>query len=170
MRVRTPGPVRRQPDTETTRACRSGYSLLSPRRCCSAGGPRCNKKLRNLLSVNGAGFVRYFHGMPTALVLLAIADPDHRRARAGDQCAGSFCRLHIGRAVPDRGDQSADHVVWLSQFRGWHGLKSSKTKETVQSAILAFFVLNEHPRTLAWIRHVHRSYRRDDTYRSPGAG
>src|ERR1700674_1780854 len=31
------------------------------------------QKLRNLLSVNGAGFVRYLYGMPTALVLLLIA-------------------------------------------------------------------------------------------------
>ena len=31
------------------------------------------QKLRGLLSVNGAGFVRYLYGMPTALVLLVIA-------------------------------------------------------------------------------------------------
>ena len=31
------------------------------------------QKLRNLLSVNGAGFVRYLYGMPTAAVLLVIA-------------------------------------------------------------------------------------------------
>src|ERR1700677_3540286 len=31
------------------------------------------QKLRNLLSVNGAGFVRYLYGMPTAMVLLVIA-------------------------------------------------------------------------------------------------
>ena len=31
------------------------------------------QKLRNLLSVNGAGFVRYIYGMPTALLLLIIA-------------------------------------------------------------------------------------------------
>ena len=31
------------------------------------------QKLRHLLSVNGAGFVRYLYGAPTALVLLAGA-------------------------------------------------------------------------------------------------
>ena len=30
------------------------------------------QKLRGLLSVNGAGFVRYLYGMPTALVLLVV--------------------------------------------------------------------------------------------------
>ena len=31
------------------------------------------QKLRHLLSVNGAGFVRYLYGAPTALVLLVGA-------------------------------------------------------------------------------------------------
>ena len=31
------------------------------------------QKLRHLLSVNGAGFVRYLYGAPTALVLLIAA-------------------------------------------------------------------------------------------------
>ena len=31
------------------------------------------QKLRHLLSVNGAGFVRYLYGAPTALVLLVVA-------------------------------------------------------------------------------------------------
>ena len=31
------------------------------------------QKLRHLLSVNGAGYVRYLYGAPTALVLLVVA-------------------------------------------------------------------------------------------------
>lgn len=105
------------------------------------------QKLRGLLSVNGAGFVRYLYGMPTAFVLLLIA-------------------LEItGEHVPDVNPRFLMYCVFGGLFQivatnllimsfGYRnfavGTAYSKT-ETVQSAILAFFVLNEHPRSLAWV-------------------
>jgi drug/metabolite transporter (DMT)-like permease len=104
------------------------------------------QKLRNLLSVNGAGFVRYLYGMPTALILLMIAltvteaDVPAINARFLVYCVfGGLFQI-----------VATNLLIMSFGYRNFAvGTAYSKT-ETVQSAILAFFVLNEHLRTLAW--------------------
>lgn len=105
------------------------------------------QKLRGLLSVNGAGFVRYLYGMPTALVLLLIAVTVTGAAiPAINPLFLLWCVLGgLFQIV------ATNLLIMSFGYRNFAvGTAYSKT-ETVQSAILAFFVLNEHPRTLAWI-------------------
>jgi drug/metabolite transporter (DMT)-like permease len=104
------------------------------------------QKLRNLLSVNGAGFVRYLYGMPTALVLLLIGlEVTGVEVPALNTHFVLFCVLGgIGQIL------ATNLLIMSFGYRNFAvGTAYSKT-ETVQSAILAFFVLNEHLRTLAW--------------------
>lgn len=101
------------------------------------------QKLRGLLSVNGAGFVRYLYGMPTALVILLIglwvtgAPLPHIN--------GPFL---LFSACGGLGQILATNLLIMSfGYRNFAvGTAYSKT-ETVQSAILAYFLLNEnlHP-------------------------
>src|SRR5882757_9657204 len=105
------------------------------------------QKLRNLLSVNGAGFVRYLYGMPTALVLLLIAvEVTGAPVPAINPlfllwCVfGGLCQI-----------VATNLLIMSFGYRNFAvGTAYSKT-ETVQSAILAFIVLREHLRSLAWI-------------------
>jgi drug/metabolite transporter (DMT)-like permease len=105
------------------------------------------QKLRNLLSVNGAGFVRYLYGMPTAFVLLTIG---LRITGAPIPTGGPtfllFCALGgIGQIV------ATNLLIMSFGYRNFAvGTAYSKT-ETVQSAVLAFFVLNEHLRSMVWV-------------------
>ncbi len=105
------------------------------------------QKLRGLLSVNGAGFVRYLYGMPTALILLLIA-------------------LWVtGAAVPafnlpfleysmlgGLGQIVATNLLIMSfGYRNFAvGTAYSKT-DAMQSAVLAMFWLHEELHTLTWI-------------------
>jgi drug/metabolite transporter (DMT)-like permease len=104
------------------------------------------QKLRNLLSVNGAGFVRYLYGMPTAAVLLVIAV-----AVTGDPIPAINPRFLLYCVLGGLFQIVATNLLIMSfGYRNFAvGTAYSKT-ETVQSAILAFFVLHEHPHTLAW--------------------
>jgi drug/metabolite transporter (DMT)-like permease len=105
------------------------------------------QKLRGLLSVNGAGFVRYLYGMPTALVLLLIAVAVTGAAvPAINPLFLLYCVLGgLFQIV------ATNLLIMSFGYRNFAvGTAYSKT-ETVQSAILAFFVLHEHPRTLAWV-------------------
>jgi drug/metabolite transporter (DMT)-like permease len=105
------------------------------------------QKLRGLLSVNGAGFVRYLYGMPTAFVLLLIALAVTGAAvPAINPLFLLYCVLGgVFQIV------ATNLLIMSFGYRNFAvGTAYSKT-ETVQSAVLAFFVLNEHPRTLAWI-------------------
>jgi drug/metabolite transporter (DMT)-like permease len=105
------------------------------------------QKLRNLLSVNGAGFVRYLYGMPTALVLLLIAiEVTGAPVPAINPLFLLWCVLGgLCQIV------ATNLLIMSFGYRNFAvGTAYSKT-ETVQSAILAFIVLREHLRSLAWI-------------------
>jgi len=105
------------------------------------------QKLRNLLSVNGAGFVRYLYGMPTALVILLVAVgvtgapiPAINPLFLLYCVLGGLCQI-----------LATNLLIMSFGYRNFAvGTAYSKT-ETVQSAILALFVLNEHLRSMAWI-------------------
>src|SRR5579864_1749185 len=105
------------------------------------------QKLRNLLSVNGAGFVRYLYGMPTAAVLLAIAV-----AVTGNAIPAINPPFLLYCVLGGLFQIVATNLLIMSfGYRNFAvGTAYSKT-ETVQSAILALFVLHEHPRPLAWV-------------------
>src|ERR1700676_2856737 len=105
------------------------------------------QKLRNLLSVNGAGFVRYLYGLPTALVILLIA-----LAVTGDPVPAINLLFLLYCVLGGLFQIVATNLLIMSfGYRNFAvGTAYSKT-ETVQSAILAYFVLKEHPRTLAWV-------------------
>jgi drug/metabolite transporter (DMT)-like permease len=105
------------------------------------------QKLRNLLSVNGAGFVRYLYGMPTALILLVIA-----RTVTGIGLPAVNGWFLLWCLCGGLGQILATNLLIMSfGHRNFAvGTAYSKT-ETVQSAILAVFVLNEFPHRLAWI-------------------
>ena len=101
------------------------------------------QKLRGQLSVNGAGFVRYLYGMPTALVILiaALWITDAPLPKIN----GPFL---VYSALGGIGQILATNLLIMSfGYRNFAvGTAYSKT-ETVQSAILAFFLLHEslHP-------------------------
>ena len=104
------------------------------------------QKLRNLLSVNGAGFVRYLYGMPTAFVLLSIA---LMVTGADLPPVNSLFLLYC--VLGGLFQIIATNLLIMSfGYRNFAvGTAYSKT-DTVQSAILAVYFLNEHLRTLAW--------------------
>ena len=104
------------------------------------------QKLRGQLSVNGAGFVRYLYGMPTALVLLIVAlTVTGASVPAGSPRFLLFCLLGgVGQIV------ATNLLIMSFGYRNFAvGTAYSKT-ETIQSAVLALFMLNEHLRPLAW--------------------
>ena len=105
------------------------------------------QKLRGILSVNGAGFVRYLYGMPTALVLLVIAI-----AVTGAQVPAANPLFLLWCVLGGLFQIVATNLLIMSfGYRNFAvGTAYSKT-ETVQSAILALLVLHEHLRSLAWI-------------------
>ena len=105
------------------------------------------QKLRGVLSVNGAGFVRYLYGMPTALVLLLIAV-----SVTGDAVPAINPLFLLYCALGGVCQIVATNLLIMSfGYRNFAvGTAYSKT-ETVQSAVIASVVLNEHPRALAWI-------------------
>ncbi len=105
------------------------------------------QKLRHLLSVNGAGYVRYLYGAPTALVLFVVAllvtglpIPAPNMAFLFHCAAGGLLQI------------LATNLLILSfGYRNFAvGTAYSKT-ETAQSAILALIVLHEVLAPLAWI-------------------
>jgi drug/metabolite transporter (DMT)-like permease len=105
------------------------------------------QKLRGLLSVNGAGFVRYLYGMPTAflLLLIALAVTDVPVPTVNSWFL-LWCVLGgLFQIV------ATNLLIMSFGYRNFAvGTAYSKT-ETVQSAILAFIVLHENLRPLAWI-------------------
>jgi drug/metabolite transporter (DMT)-like permease len=104
------------------------------------------QKLRHLLSVNGAGFVRFLYGAPAALVFLLAAlaisrnglpvpTPTMLAYAAG---GGLFQIL------------ATNLLIMAFGFRNFAvGTAYSKT-DTAQSAIVALIVLNEALRPFAW--------------------
>lgn len=105
------------------------------------------QKLRHLLSVNGAGFVRFLYGAPTALVLLTIAllltdlpmpAPNPRFLL---WCAaGGLCQI-VGTNL----------LIMAFGYRNFAvGTAYSKT-EAAQSAVVAWVLLREALRPLALV-------------------
>jgi drug/metabolite transporter (DMT)-like permease len=104
------------------------------------------QRLRNLLSVNAAGFVRYLYGVPTALLLLvmwlaATALPLPRPNLSFLlACAGGGGLQILGTNL----------LIMAFGYRNFAvGTAYSKT-EAAQSAIIAWIVLGEALRPLAW--------------------
>src|SRR5215469_17070783 len=105
------------------------------------------QKLRHLLSVNGAGFVRFLYGAPTALVLLIGALlvsgaplPQVNAAFLLACTAGGLTQI-----------VATNLLIMAFGFRNFAvGTAYSKT-ETAQSAIVALIVLGEVLRPLAWL-------------------
>jgi len=105
------------------------------------------QKLRNLLSVNGAGFVRYLYGAPTALVLLLLALlatgvplPPPTAGFLLACLAGGLCQI-----------LATNLLIMAFGYRNFAvGTAYSKT-EAVQSAVIALIVLHETLYPLAWV-------------------
>jgi drug/metabolite transporter (DMT)-like permease len=104
------------------------------------------QKLRHLLSVNGAGFVRYLYGAPTALVLLVgaliatgLPLPAPNLPFLFHCIAGGLMQI-----------LATNLLIMAFGYRNFAvGTAYSKT-ETVQSAVVALIVLHEVLRPLAW--------------------
>ena len=105
------------------------------------------QKLRGILSVNGAGFVRYLYGMPVAVVLLLVA-----LTVTGAPVPTPNPAFLLYTGLGGIGQILATNLLIMSfGYRNFAvGTAYSKT-ETVQSAILALILLNEHLLPLAWI-------------------
>ena len=105
------------------------------------------QKLRNLLSVNGAGFVRYLYGAPTALLLLLVTL--WVTGLSVPSINPTFILYCIGGGL---GQILATNLLIMSfGHRNFAvGTAYSKT-ETVQSAIIALIVLNEVLQPVAWV-------------------
>ncbi len=105
------------------------------------------QKLRGLLSVNGAGFVRYLYGMPTGLaILLAALSITGASVPAANGIFLIYCLLGgLGQIL------ATNLLIMSFGFRNFAvGTAYAKT-ETVQSAVLALIVLHENLSDLAWI-------------------
>jgi drug/metabolite transporter (DMT)-like permease len=104
------------------------------------------QKLRHLLSVNGAGFVRYLYGAPTALVLLVgalvatgVPLPAPNLPFLLHCIAGGLMQI-----------LATNLLIMAFGYRNFAvGTAYSKT-ETVQSAVVALIVLHEVLRPIAW--------------------
>lgn len=105
------------------------------------------QKLRGLLSVNGAGFVRYLYGAPAALVLFVIA-----LNVTGMEVPAANGRFLLWCAAGGLFQILATNLLIMSfGYRNFAvGTAYSKT-ETVQSAIIALIVLGEVLKPLAWV-------------------
>jgi drug/metabolite transporter (DMT)-like permease len=105
------------------------------------------QKLRHLLSVNGAGFVRYLYGAPTALVLLIAA-----LVITGAPLPTPNLRFVIYCIAGGLTQILATNLLIMAfGYRNFAvGTAYSKT-ETAQSAVVALIVLHEVLRPFAWI-------------------
>lgn len=105
------------------------------------------QKLRHLLSVNGAGFVRFLYGAPTALVLFVatllvtgLPVPAPNLAFVVHCAAGGLMQI-----------LATNLLIMSFGFRNFAvGTAYSKT-ETAQSAIVALIVLGEVLQPVAWV-------------------
>lgn len=105
------------------------------------------QKLRGLLSVNGAGFVRYLYGAPMALVLFLVT-----LGITGQAVPVPNGMFLLWCALGGLFQILATNLLIMSfGYRNFAvGTAYSKT-ETVQSAIVALIVLNEVLAPLAWV-------------------
>jgi drug/metabolite transporter (DMT)-like permease len=105
------------------------------------------QRLRHLLSVNGAGFVRFLYGAPSALVLLVgalaltgVKLPVPNLRFLAFSLTGGLCQI-----------MATNLLIMAFGYRNFAvGTAYSKT-EAVQSALLALVVLHEVLRPAAWI-------------------
>jgi drug/metabolite transporter (DMT)-like permease len=105
------------------------------------------QKLRHLLSVNGAGFVRFLYGAPTALVLFigalivtGLPVPAPSLIFVLHCAAGGLMQI-----------LATNLLIMAFGYRNFAvGTAYSKT-ETAQSAVVALIVLGEVLRPVAWI-------------------
>lgn len=102
--------------------------------------------LRGVLSVNGAGFVRYLYGVPSALVLLLIALAATRLSLPAPNTRFVLYCIAGGTL------QILATVLLIMAF-GYRnfavGTAYSRT-DVVQSAVVALILLHEVLRPLAW--------------------
>jgi len=105
------------------------------------------QKLRGLLSVNGAGFVRYLYGAPMALVLFLVT-----LGVTGQPVPMPNGMFLLWCALGGLFQILATNLLIMSfGYRNFAvGTAYSKT-ETVQSAIIALIILNEVLAPLAWV-------------------
>jgi drug/metabolite transporter (DMT)-like permease len=104
------------------------------------------QKLRHLLSVNGAGFVRFLYGAPTALILLlgalaitGLPVPALTTRMVLLSAAGGLCQI-----------VATNLLIMAFGYRNFAvGTAYSKT-DTVQSALIALVLLHEVLRPVAW--------------------
>lgn len=103
------------------------------------------QKLRHLLSVNAAGFVRYLYALPTGLLLVAAS---HAAARAALPAPGArFLLLCAGGGLLQI--IGTNLLIMAFGFRSFAvGTAYAKT-EAVQGAILAWILLGEALKPLA---------------------
>ena len=105
------------------------------------------QKLRHLLSVNGAGFVRYLYGAPTACVLLIGALVITGLPLPAPNL--QFVLYCIGGGLLQI--VATNLLIMAFGFRNFAvGTAYSKT-ETAQTAVVATIVLNELLRPIAWL-------------------
>jgi drug/metabolite transporter (DMT)-like permease len=104
------------------------------------------QKLRHLLSVNGAGFVRFLDGAPTALLLLLLA-----LAITGVPVPNPNTQFLLACIAGGLTQIVATNLLIMAfGFRNFAvGTAYSKT-DVVQSAVIALIVLHEVLRPLAW--------------------
>jgi drug/metabolite transporter (DMT)-like permease len=105
------------------------------------------QKLRHLLSINGAGFVRFLYGAPTALVLfIAAVSITGLPIPAPNTTFLLYCAAGGLTQI-----LATNLLIMAFGFRNFAvGTAYSKT-ETAQSAIVALIVLGEVLRPWAWI-------------------
>ena len=104
------------------------------------------QKLRNLLSVNGAGFVRFLYGAPAALVFLLVALGISDAGLPRPTPTMLVCALAGGLFQII----ATNLLIMAFGFRNFAvGTAYSKT-DTAQSAVVALIVLNETLRPIAW--------------------
>jgi drug/metabolite transporter (DMT)-like permease len=105
------------------------------------------QKLRHLLSVNGAGFVRYLYGAPTALVLfVATLSATGLPIPAPNLVFVFYCAVGGLMQI-----LATNLLIMAFGYRNFAvGTAYSKT-ETAQSAIVALIVLHEVLRPLSWL-------------------
>jgi drug/metabolite transporter (DMT)-like permease len=105
------------------------------------------QKLRNLLSVNGAGFVRYLYGMPVAMVLLIIA-----MVATGAPLPAVNAPFLLYCVLGGLFQIVATNLLIMSfGYRNFAvGTAYSKT-DAMQSAVVAMIVLHEQLKPLTWV-------------------
>lgn len=104
------------------------------------------QKLRGLLSVNGAGFVRYLYGAPTALVLLLVA----LTVTGMPLPVPNLCFVLYSIAGGMLQILATVLLIMAFGYRNFAvGTAYSKT-DVVQSAVVAMILLHEVLRPLAW--------------------